>query len=88
MKRILFCGLTVLAATAWTNVYAEASTEAPTRFSDGRAVDTTEFVKSVSEGPTRFSDGRASEGPTRFNDGQVSEGPTRFNDGHLVQPAK
>lgn len=71
MKRILFCGLTVLAATAWTSAHAEASMEPPTRFNDGRAVDTIELAKSTSEGPTRFSDGRASEGPTRFNDGRL-----------------
>lgn len=84
MKRVLFSGLSVLALSMLAIAPVEASTQSPTRFNDGRAVETVELTKSTSEGPTRFSDGRATEGPTRFNDGRASEGPTRFNDGRLV----
>jgi hypothetical protein len=76
MKRVLFSGLSVLALSMLAIAPVEASTQSPTRFNDGRAVESS-LLK-----------GRESHGPTRFNDGRASEGPTRFNDGRLVQPLK
>lgn len=88
MKHILFSGLSVATIFAWMVAPASADSQSPTRFNNGRAMDTVELSKSVSDGPTRFSDGRASEGPTRFNDGNMSDGPTRFNDGNLIDADK
>lgn len=100
MKRILLSGLSVLAVSAWAIAPASASTESPTRFNDGRAVDSVLVKGRTSDGPTIFNDGQATEshtrfnngrvfdGPTRFNDGNADESPTRFNDGRLVQSVK
>lgn len=88
MKRILLSGLSVLAVSAWAIAPASASTESPTRFNDGRAVDSVLVKGRTSDGPTIFNDGQATESHTRFNDGNADESPTRFNDGRLVQSVK